>query len=186
MHKQAPSFLVKSKWIVIPLFSVILTAALAGLHQYVFSTFQQDYCTLTATWDTPGGYYYGDPPTISYVIANSHGVAVDQGSGALGVAPDSSQYPPIPTPPDPFDGYSNQSQTQTVQTTNCWYSPYEIPTVIWSPPDESNVWILWAAWLFVAGWISISAYRNYPWRLGRIFFMLGTLALMTASALCFF
>jgi hypothetical protein len=166
----------------------MLTALLAGLHQYVFSTFQQDSCTLTATWElTLGGFYAGNPPpTISYSIANSQGGTVDQGSGTLGAASDSPAYPPTPAPADPYENFSDQSQAQTVQTAACWYSPYELPTVIWSPPNESYVWVLWVSWFLVAAWISISAYRNYPWRLGRVLFMVGMLALMTLSALYFF
>ena len=180
--KRIPSW---SIWIGILLVSVLIAALLIGLHQYVLSTFQQDSCTVTATWDLqsmdlPGGYTtymfsgFEGPQATSYKIVDAQNQVVAQGSGSLGLIPSNSSDDYFDNPLAPTSGtLYDQSQVQIAKTMTCWYSPSATPNVVWSQPGEpSNGWF-WVLWFLSAAAIPVLLYLCvlrliiYSWQLAR-------------------
>lgn len=163
--------------VAISLLFILITSSLVYLHYYIYGTFQQDSCTLTATWDMTqlGDSTYGvyaspifeDPRSITYTITNAHNQIVAQGSGALGLKSSSPDYPSPPS-----TEFYNQSQLRLSKTANCWYSPYAQPKVLWHQPHEWDGRWIWF-WFVGTGVILFLLYWwilqliVYPWQLAR-------------------
>jgi serine/threonine protein kinase len=170
-----------SAWIIMPLVSILIATLLVGLHQYVLSTFQQDFCTVTATWDLQslgdGSYMFfgfGDPQSTSYSIVNAQNQVLAQGSGSLGLIPSNSSDDFADNPLAPPGGqFYDQSQVQISRTMICWYSPYAMQDVVWGQPGEPSdgwVWLLWflsAAAIPVLLYLCILRLIIYSWQLAR-------------------
>lgn len=122
------------------LISIIVMTPLYNLHQYVYTTYQQETCEITAesidsTTSKSSTTYH---PELTYIVLGNGGQQLASGNGEMGLADSSDQ-----------DGVQQElNQYQIGSSYTCWYSSIASPEAALVQPDviasgvgEISVWL---------------------------------------------
>lgn len=148
-------------WWVVVLLSIAITILLGQLHQYIYTTFQQETCKITyegvETYRSKSSTTY--QPGFSYDVMDNRGSLVATGDSSMGLGSFSSFD----------DAQQAMDQYQLDATYSCWYSPIASPSAMLVQP---NMWgsmffplLLWllggGALLIALGWCVVHMFV-YP------------------------